>query len=309
MSYWRFAAMIATSTIVMFGLMYLNTYAWGHVLWSETRAWMALLMGAAMATIMLSFMLNMYKSKTVNVAIFAGSAAVFGLSLWIVRSQVIMDGVDYMKAMVPHHSIAILTSERAQITDPRVRKLADEIIEAQRREISEMLYLIEDLEAAESPPASEEGRNRSRGEEALPEVVPAEEALGSPNLSTLDPTTMDEAEIAQVFPAGQQCGFSYTQAGSPILAVAFSGAGVPASGVVKIHGRLVEVRAGRVDDMEALINGARFAANGMQLRLAPVSSDFEEQNGSAVAAAELHFALEQGLEVGYRGWLTCDPSE
>jgi len=145
MSYWRFAAMIATSTVVMFGLMYLNTYAFEHVLWSETRAWMALLMGAVMAVIMLSFMLNMYQSRRVNIAIYAGSVVVFALTLWLVRSQATVGDAEYMKAMIPHHSIAIMTSERAQITDPRVRKLADEIIAAQRREISEMKYLINDL--------------------------------------------------------------------------------------------------------------------------------------------------------------------
>lgn len=149
MSYWRFAAMIATSTVVMFGLMYLNTYALEHVLWSETRAWMALLMGAVMAVIMLSFMLNMYANKKINLAIYVGAVIVFAGSLWVVRSQSTVGEVEYMKAMIPHHSIAIMTSERAQITDPRVRKLADEIIAAQRREISEMKYLIEALQEAE----------------------------------------------------------------------------------------------------------------------------------------------------------------
>lgn len=147
MSYWRFAGMIAASTVVMYGLMYLNTYAWEQVFWSEMRFWMALLMGSTMAVIMLSFMLNMYKKRAVNMAIFGGSVAVFAFSLWIVRSQALMDDVDYMKAMIPHHSIAILTSERAQISDPRVRKLADEIIAAQEREIAEMKYLAADLEA------------------------------------------------------------------------------------------------------------------------------------------------------------------
>ena len=149
MSYWRFAAMIATSTVIMFGLMYLNTYALEHVFWSETRAWMALLMGAVMAVIMLSFMLSMYADKKVNMAIYIGAILVFAGSLWVVRSQSTVDDVEYMKAMIPHHSIAIMTSERAQITDPRVRKLADEIIAAQRREISEMKYLIEALQEAE----------------------------------------------------------------------------------------------------------------------------------------------------------------
>lgn len=147
MSYWRFAAMIATSTAVMYGLMYLNTYAFEHVYWSETRFWMAFVMGATMAVIMLAFMLNMYKKRMLNFAIFGGSIAVFALTLWIVRSQATVNDTDYMKAMIPHHSIAILTSERAQISDPRVRKLADEIIAAQEREISEMRYLVNDLEA------------------------------------------------------------------------------------------------------------------------------------------------------------------
>ncbi|CAN5353252.1 DUF305 domain-containing protein [soil metagenome] len=146
MSYWRFGAMIVTSTVVMFILMYLNTYILDQVFWSETRTWMALLMGASMAIIMLGFMLGMYQNRAVNIAIFGGATLVFALALWLVRSQATVGDVDYMKGMIPHHSIAILTSERAQISDPRVRKLADEIIEAQEREIAEMKYLIHDLE-------------------------------------------------------------------------------------------------------------------------------------------------------------------
>jgi len=147
MSHWRFVGMIATSTVAMYGLMYLNTYAWEHVFWSETRAWMALVMGATMSVIMLGFMWGMYERTFLNLAIVGGSIAVFALSLWLVRSQATVDDVEYMKAMIPHHSIAILTSKRAQISDPRVRKLADEIIDAQEREIAQMKYLAADLEA------------------------------------------------------------------------------------------------------------------------------------------------------------------
>ncbi|KAJ32038.1 DUF305 domain-containing protein [Sulfitobacter pontiacus] len=146
MSYWRFFAMIITSTVVMFGLMYLNTYAIDHVFFSETRSYMALYMGAVMAVIMLAFMLGMYSNRGVNIAIFAGSALVFAVSLFLVRSQSTVDDTAWMRAMIPHHSIAILTSERANISDPRVRKLADDIIEAQRLEIDEMKALIADIE-------------------------------------------------------------------------------------------------------------------------------------------------------------------
>ena len=145
-NYPKFAAMIATSTIVMFGLMYLNTYALGHVWFSETRLYMALLMGATMAIVMLGFMLNMYRNTRMNLAIFAGGLVVFAGSLWLVRSQETIDDVAWMKAMIPHHSIAILTSERAHISDPRVRELADGIIETQRKEIAEMEALIADIE-------------------------------------------------------------------------------------------------------------------------------------------------------------------
>ncbi len=144
--YLRFAAMIATSTAVMFALTYLNSYAADHVFWSETRAYMALVMGSAMAVVMLLYMLHMYDSTPANIAIVAGSAVLFGTALYLVRSQETVQDVAWMKAMIPHHSIAILTSERAEISDPRVRKLADEIIDAQRREIAEMKALIADLE-------------------------------------------------------------------------------------------------------------------------------------------------------------------
>ena len=144
--YARFGIMILTSTIAMFALMYLNTYELGHVYFSETRVYMAIYMGAAMGIIMLGFILAMYDNRAMNASIFTGSVLVFIFSLWLLRSQVTVDQVSWMKAMIPHHSIAILTSERATITDPRVRKLADGIIEAQRREIAEMKALIQELD-------------------------------------------------------------------------------------------------------------------------------------------------------------------
>lgn len=145
--YLRFAGMVATSTACMFGLMYLNTLQWGHVFYSETRTYMALIMGATMAVIMLAWMTHMLRNWRVNIAIVLGSVLLFALALWLVRSQTTVQDVSYMKAMIPHHSIAILTSERAEIRDPRVRELADEIIRSQRREIAMMKVLIEDIES------------------------------------------------------------------------------------------------------------------------------------------------------------------
>ncbi|MBT2680616.1 DUF305 domain-containing protein [Bacillus sp. ISL-35] len=147
--YGRFGLMVLTSTIIMLILMYLNAYSIDHVFFSETRLYMALIMGGVMAIVMLAFMSKMYTNKKVNLGIYAGSALLIAVSLFLVRSQSTVDDVSWMKAMIPHHSIAILTSERANIENPRVRKLADGIIEAQQKEISEMKALIKDLEEKE----------------------------------------------------------------------------------------------------------------------------------------------------------------
>ena len=146
-SYWRFMAMVATSTAIMFGLMYLNTFELDHVFWSETRFWMMFVMGGMMMIVMLLFMWGMYRDTKKNVIILAVGAVVFAGALWLVRSQATVDDEEYMAAMIPHHSIAIMTSARANISDPRVRELADSIIAAQVKEIAEMKLLLEDIEA------------------------------------------------------------------------------------------------------------------------------------------------------------------
>lgn len=143
--YPKFVAMIATSTIVMLGLMYLNTYAMGHIFFSETRLYMAIYMGATMALIMLVFMLDMYDNPKRNSTIVLSSVVIFAGALYLVRSQDTIEDESWMRAMIPHHSIAILTSARANIEDQRVRELADGIIAAQRREIAEMQWLLKDI--------------------------------------------------------------------------------------------------------------------------------------------------------------------
>jgi hypothetical protein len=162
--YVRFGLMIATSTAVMFVLTYTNAFAYDHVRWSEERLYMALLMGAAMALVMLAFMRSMmYKNRTLNIVVVATALLLGGVALYLSRSQVLVEDEAYMRGMIPHHSIAILTSERADIEDVRVRELADGIIKAQRKEIKEMDWLIEDIE--ENGPAT-------TGEEAQQRPVP-----------------------------------------------------------------------------------------------------------------------------------------
>ncbi|EMF0035356.1 DUF305 domain-containing protein [Enterococcus hirae] len=142
--YWKFLLMIGVSTVIMLGMMYLNVYSIDHLFFSRTRVFMALMMGAVMAIIMLLFMWKMYENKTLNKIILGVSVLVFAGSLFMVRSQTTVSDVAWMKAMIPHHSIAILTSKRANLKDPEVKKLANDIIEAQEKEIEQMKKLIEE---------------------------------------------------------------------------------------------------------------------------------------------------------------------
>ncbi|MGB3606675.1 DUF305 domain-containing protein [Psychroserpens sp.] len=146
-NYTKFFLMLGCSFIAMYITMYLNTYAIDHAYFSMTRFYMVCLGISTMAVIMWFFMRNMYNNKKKNIGILVGSLVLFVGALGLVRAQApIVGDMLWLKGMIPHHSIAILTSERADIKDPEVRKLADDIIKAQRKEIEEMKAMIKRLE-------------------------------------------------------------------------------------------------------------------------------------------------------------------
>ena len=157
MGWGRFAAMIATSTFIMFFLMYQLVYETDHAMFSVNRLVASLVMGAVMTIVMLGFMWSMYKGTGVKIAVLAGAVLLGGVLLYVNRAQTLIGDTEFMKAMIPHHSIAINNARKAEIRDPRVRKLADEIIASQVREIRTMKLLIEDIE-----------RSGRRGDTALP---------------------------------------------------------------------------------------------------------------------------------------------
>lgn len=294
--YWRFAAMIATSTLVMFGLMYLNTYAFEHVFWSETRAWMALVMGATMAVIMLAYMLSMYKNTKLNIAIFAGSIVVFSGALWLVRSQVSVDDSEYMQAMIPHHSIAIMTSERSQITDPRVRKLADEIIEAQEREISEMKFLIGDLADRDDSGAPDDAIDPALGDEPS-EFMTAGAALEGAQIAGLDPATLDDAQIEEGLDGDRRCLFRYTSEGNPVFAFNPDADGEDAA-LIKVNGALV--RLALASNSEGALG---YEAGDIRISL---TSEQQAQGWDADQnEATMVFEIGSELRVGYGGYVAC----
>jgi hypothetical protein len=277
--------MIATSTVVMFGLMYLNTYLFGHVYFSETRAYMALVMGATMAIIMLSFMLSMYSNTAVNAAIFAGAVIVFAGALWLVRSQTTVGDLSFMRAMIPHHSIAIMTSNRSSLSDPRAQKLADEIIYAQNKEIAEMRYLIDDIAA--------NGDANGTWEKPSASLASLDEALATPEVGVLDTEPMTPDDIAALFPAGAGCTFSFTTESPPVLAVGDADGGRAA--LIRISGDLV-----RLDAQDP----GRFAAEGIEVRISdPISRPVDLP--AARGDANMTLELDAGLSAGYRGHYRC----
>jgi hypothetical protein len=162
MGWGKFAAMIATSTFIMFFLMYQLVYEADHLMFSVNRLVASLVMGAVMTIVMLAFMWSMYEGMATKIAVLAGAAVLGGVLLYMNRSQSLIDDTRFMKSMIPHHSIAINNARKADIRDPRVRQLADEIIASQVREIREMKLLIDDI-----------GRNGRRGDTRLP-ARPAE---------------------------------------------------------------------------------------------------------------------------------------
>lgn len=154
--YLRFGAMIATSVVVMYLVTYLNVYSVSHIQFSEERVYMALTMGGAMGVVMMAWMWGMYANRRWNIAVIAGAVLLGAVATFLSQSQLLVEDGNYMRGMIPHHSIAILTSERSNIRDVRVRELADEIIEAQRREIAEMEWLLADIaESGEATTAEE----------------------------------------------------------------------------------------------------------------------------------------------------------
>jgi hypothetical protein len=144
--YSRFFLMLAVSLVAMYAVMYLNVYEWDQVYFSLTRLYMALLMLVPMTLIMMGFMWSMYPDKRRNALIMSSSVVLFAIVTFMVRTQVFVDDQLWMKAMIPHHSIAIMVSKRANIQDPEARALADSIISAQQREIAQMKRMLHRLQ-------------------------------------------------------------------------------------------------------------------------------------------------------------------
>ncbi|MCC6174456.1 MAG: DUF305 domain-containing protein [Chloroflexi bacterium] len=158
--YLRFGAMILTAMVVMYGVMYASSWEWSHLRFSESRVFMAIVMGGTMGLVMLGWMLNMYRDMRFNAGIVAASLLLIAVGVFLDRSQTTVQDTGFMSGMIPHHSLAITRAERSELDDVRVCELAVEISEAQRREILEMDWLIEDIEANGAAGTPEEAEAR-----------------------------------------------------------------------------------------------------------------------------------------------------
>jgi uncharacterized protein (DUF305 family) len=105
-------------------------------------------------------MLDMYRNKVANLVVVAASILLLVVGISLDRSQITVQDTAFMSAMIPHHSMAITRSERAEIEDVRVCELAVEISEAQRREIAEMDWLIDDIQRNGVAATAEEAEAR-----------------------------------------------------------------------------------------------------------------------------------------------------
>ncbi|MGV3706472.1 MAG: DUF305 domain-containing protein [Arcticibacter sp.] len=144
--YKKFLLMLAISFILMYGIMFLNVDEANHIYLSITRTYMSILMVSAMAVVMLPMMGKMYPNKRLNKIILASAVIVFIAVLTFLRQQTFVGDIQYMKGMIPHHSSAIMTSKNANIKDPEVKKLSEQIIKSQVEEIAQMKAKLKELE-------------------------------------------------------------------------------------------------------------------------------------------------------------------
>jgi uncharacterized protein (DUF305 family) len=142
-AYSQLLVMLLVSFVIMYAVMFLNVDQTDHIYFSLTRTYMSLLMVSPMAVLMLVLMAKMFPDKRSNLIVVIVSVAVFALALAFLRTQTPIEDEQYMKAMIPHHSSAIMVSKHATIKDPEVKRLSEQIIKSQEEEIAQMKQILE----------------------------------------------------------------------------------------------------------------------------------------------------------------------
>lgn len=140
--YAKLALALTINAVLMFFITYSMLASLDHFYFTINRVYMSLMMVAPMAIVMLVVMRSMYSNLKLNAALIAGFALLFVGTYFFARYQVLVGDEEFLRAMIPHHSSAILMCEEASISDPEIQSLCSEIIAAQEREIAEMKELL-----------------------------------------------------------------------------------------------------------------------------------------------------------------------
>ncbi|MFT3909752.1 MAG: DUF305 domain-containing protein [Ferruginibacter sp.] len=144
--YKKLGIMLVISFIAMYILMYAMVDRFINVIPNINQFYMAALMTMPMLLIELIVMAGMYKNKKLNMALLLSGAVGLVFFFICIHQQVGVKDKQFLKSMIPHHAAAILMVEKADLSDPEVKKLADGIIATQQKEIEQMKNKIKELE-------------------------------------------------------------------------------------------------------------------------------------------------------------------
>jgi uncharacterized protein (DUF305 family) len=136
--YAMLAVNLLASLIIMYVAMFAMIWSWGEFVQNFNFLYMALVMWAPMAAVMLATMQPMYPNKRLNGLLYLAFAAVFILSFIGIRDQSLVGDEQFLRSMIPHHSGALLMCREASIQDAEIRQLCEGIIASQSSEIEQM---------------------------------------------------------------------------------------------------------------------------------------------------------------------------
>ena len=144
-SYKTLALTVGVNFFIMFALTFVGVNRVGDIYLNLNRFYMALVMVAPMVFLMVFFMSRMFENKRLNMLLYLGSTLVFLAAFLAIRTQALVGDTQFLRSMIPHHSIAIKTCQQATIKDPEIVELCKGIVASQQAEIDQMNDILDRL--------------------------------------------------------------------------------------------------------------------------------------------------------------------